>query len=157
MIRRSWERTAVIAVVLSVALALQGCNDNQLKQVATNIDRAAVLIGQTREVRDDLFAHGLISKDEAHKITVVLVRINRNVKTFNDKARTYQSVTPQAKADAKKFAADFADGINELIQNGTLGVKNPQSKEKLGILTDSLKELSLTLIQSIDSLKVEVK
>jgi hypothetical protein len=142
--------------LLPVTLATSSCNEDQLKAIASNVDRIAILVQDGREVRDELFVQNLIDKDEAFRVTLGLQKVNSALKTFNDRARTYKAtgdLSPAAKTDLKKLATDISSAAVELISNGTFGVKNSAAQSKINAAIGSVQQVALALIDVIDKLK----
>jgi hypothetical protein len=150
---RTLPRRVALALVLSVSVIASACGDDQVKAIATNVDRIANIIRDAREVRDELFAAGLIDRDEAFKTTQALVKVNNSLKTFRDKASKYKVVDAAVKVEAHKLAEDILTGVDELLANGTFGVKSPQAQEKYRAVVGTIRQFVLALVEQINRLK----
>lgn len=149
---------ALIFLLLPAAFGAQACSEDQLKVIASNVDRVAVLVADGREVRDELLANRIIDRDDAYKVTVGLYKVNSALKTFNDRARTYKSageLTPAAKADLRKLAGDISSAATELVSNETFGVKNRDAQVRINSVIGSIRQVTLALIDTIERLKTK--
>lgn len=145
---------ALLLLLIPVSLT-SACNEDQLKAVASNVDRVAVLIADGREVRDELFTQGIIDRDDAYRVTVGLQRINTALRVFNAKARTYKTVTPEAKGELKKLAEDIAGAASELVSDGTFGIKNADAQVRINAAIGSIRQVALALVDTIERLKTK--
>lgn len=145
-----------LVLVIGIAGSQSACGEDQQKVIATNVDRIAILIQNTREVRDELFAQGLIDKDDAYKVTVALVKVNTATRTFKDRAQNYKAsgaLTPSNRDTLRALANDIASAITELVSNGTFNIKNPDAQAKVNAAVGSFRQVALALIEAIDALK----
>jgi len=146
----------LLLLVFPVALSQSACSEDQLKAIASNIDRVAILIRDGREVRDELFTQGVIDNQDAFKVTLGLQKVNTALKVFNNKAKTHKAageLTPEAKADLKKLAGDISSAAVELVSNGTFGVKNPDAQSKINAVIGSIHQVTLAVIDAVERLK----
>jgi len=149
---------ARIVLLLLVAFSLQACTDDKLKSIATNVDRVALLIADGREVRDELEEQGIIDRNEARAITVGLLKVNNALKAFNTRARGYAdagALTPAGKVELKKLANDIVSAVQELISNGTFGVKDPNAQIRINATIGALKQVTLTIVDTIGLIKTK--
>lgn len=156
--RKQIRRTLIFVLLASISLTYSGCNDNQLTTIAKNVDRVALLIKDGREVRDELEEQGIIGRDEARAITIGLLKVNTALKTFNSRAKTYADaggLTPAGKIELKKLASDLAGAAQELISNGTFGVKNPDAQVRINTTIGALKQLTLTIADTVAAIKTK--
>jgi hypothetical protein len=154
----SRHRMALFLVVTLISVAAASCGDDQLKTIATNVDRIAILIADGREIRDELEAQNIIGADEGKKITLGLIKVNSALKTFNGRAKTYTSagvLTPAGKADLKKLAEDIASAAADLISNGTFGVKNPDAQVRINSVIGALRQVTLAIVDTVELLKAK--
>ena len=151
-------RRLLAGVALILAAISSACNDNQLKTIATNVDRVATLIKDGREVRDELEEQGIIDQAEARKITQGLLKINTALKAFNTRARGYAdagALTPAGKLELRKLANDIVSAVQELISNGTFGVKDPNAQIRINSTIGALKQVTLTIVDTINLIKTK--
>lgn len=156
--RKLIKRQVLIVAALFVALANTACNDDQLKTIATNVDRVAVLIKDGREIKDELEAQGVIGRDEAKAITLGLLKVNSALKVFNSKAKTYAeagALTPEGKIELKKLANDLADAAQDLVAGGTFGVKNVEAQGRINLVIGSLRQVTLTVVDTVTLIKTK--
>lgn len=151
-------RVALVALLTFTAGFYSGCNDNQLKTLATNVDRVAILIGDGARLKDELESQGFIDAAEAKKIAQGLLKVNTALKTFNVHAKSYVAageLTPDGKADLRKLAANIADAATDLVDNGTFGVKNANTQAQLNLAIGGLKTLTLTILDTVTLIKTK--
>jgi hypothetical protein len=129
-----------------------------MKAVAANTDRAALLIKDGREVRDELFTQGIIDRDDAYKVTLALTRVNNALRAFNNRAQTYKAaggLAPEGKALLKKLANDIANAATELVADGTFGVKNADAQARLNAAIGSIRQVALAIVDAVALLKTK--
>jgi hypothetical protein len=146
-----------VAVIFTVGV-ISSCNDKQVRAVAANVDRAALAIKDAREVVGELVEYKAIDQDAAFKATLGLQRINTALKAFNNRARTYantDALTPSDKALLKKLAGDIAGAATELINDGTLGIKDPVRQAKYTAVIDAIKQATLAIVDTIEQLQTK--
>ncbi len=156
--RTNLARMMLGAAFIFAALACSACGDDQLKTVAANVDRAAILIKDGREIRDELFTQGIIDRDDAYKVTLALVKVNRALQAFNNRARTYKDaggLTPEGKALLKKLANDISSAATELVSNGTFGVKSPDAQARINAAIGSIRQVALAIVDGVALLKTK--
>jgi len=147
---------AWIAIVLLVAFTCQACSDDQLKTIATNVDRIALLIKDGREIKDELETQNIISQEEGRDITLALIKVNSALKAFTLRAKTYESegaLTSTGQVELKKLANDMADAVADLIANGTFGVKNPDAQIRINAAIGALRQLTLAIADTVSVIK----
>jgi hypothetical protein len=155
---RSQATVARAAMLLALAVVYSGCGDDQLKTVATNVDRAALLVKDGREVRDELFAQGVIDRDDAYKVTLALVKVNSALQAFNNRAQTYKDaggLTPEGKSLLKKLANDISSAATELVSDGTFGVKSPDAQARINAAIGSIRQVALAIVDAVSLLKTK--
>lgn len=149
----------IIPLFLLLAVpGLTGCPDNQIREIAKNVDRVADLVQDGREIRDELFVQNVIDRSEAAKLTTALHKIHSANKTFRARAITYQNggdLTPEGKADLRKLADDISGAVSDLIQDGTFGVKNPDAQARIQAVIGTIRQAVGSILDSIDLLKVK--
>lgn len=151
------KRAAVVALLFAAVIST-ACNDSQLKTIATNVDRIAILINDGREIRDELEAQNIIGADESKKITLALIKVNTALKAFNQQAKTYAAageLTPAGKADLKTLASNIADAVSELVSDGTFGVKNADAQVRINSVIGSIKQVTLTIVDTVNLIKTK--
>ena len=151
-------RIAISAAMLFAAIAYSGCGEEQLKAIAANTDRVALLIKDGREVRDELFLQGIIDRDDAYKVTIALTKVNTALKSFNNRAATYKDaggLTPEGKALLKKLATDISSAATELTADGTFGVKNPDAARRINVAIGAIKQVTLAIVDAVALLKTK--
>jgi hypothetical protein len=137
-------------------LAFKACGDDQLKAIAANTDRAALLIKDGREVRDELFTQGVIDQDDAYKVTLALTRVNNALRAFNNRAQTYKNaggLTPEGKELLRKLANDIANAATQLVSDGTFGVKSPEAQTRINTAIGAIKQVTLAILDAVEHLK----
>jgi len=150
------KRVLVFLAAILLGMSAASCDDKQMKTIATNTDRAALLIKDGREIRDELFTQGIIDRDDAHKVTVGLQRVNNALRAFNNRAQTYKAaggLTPEGKALLKKLANDIANAATELIADGTFGVKNPDAQTRISAAIGAIRQVTLAIADAVALLK----
>jgi hypothetical protein len=148
----------LVLALLPATMFSTACSDDQLKTIATNVDRVGILIKDGREIRDELEAANIIGPEEGKRITVGLLKVNAALKTFNTRAKTYTAagtLTPEGKADLKKLADDIAGAATELVSNGTFGVKNPDAQVRINSVIGSLRQVTLTIADTVALIKTK--
>ena len=151
-------RIAIVIALILATLANSACNDDKLKAIATNVDRLALLIADGREVRDELLETGIIDTGEAKAITLGLIKVNAALKAFNARAKTYADaggLTPEGKIELKKLASDIAGAASELVNNGTFGVKNPDAQIRVNAAIGAIKQITLTIVDTVSLIKTK--
>lgn len=149
-------RIAIGAALVMAVFAHSGCDDKQLKTVAANTDRVALLIKDGREINAELETQGIIDRDDAYKVTVALTRINGALRSFNNRAQTYQAagaLTPEGKALLKKLAEDISTAATALVADGTFGVKNRDAQIRINAAIGAIKQVTLAIVDAVDALK----
>ena len=155
--RKQLKRTLIIALAI-FTLTSAACNNDQLKTIAKTVDTIALLIKDGAEIKDELVEQGTITQAEGDKIRQGLLKVNTALKVFNAKARTYAQaggLTPAGKADLQKLATDIADAVSELVSNGTFGVKNSDAQVRINASVGALKQLTLTIINTVTLIKTK--
>lgn len=156
--RKKVLRSAGFVAVVFLTLTFTACNEDQLKAIATNVDRVALLVKDGREIRDELEIQGIISPTEGRKITIGLIKVNGALKAFNDRAKGYASdgeITPARKAELVNLATDISSATVELISNGTFGIKNPDAQVRVNSVIGSLKQVTLTIVDTVTLIKAK--
>ena len=151
-------RIGLMVALILATLANSACSDDQLKTIATNVDRVALLIKDGREVRDELQETGIIDQGEARAITLGLIKVNNALKAFNTRAKTYAdagALTPEGKIELKKLASDIAGATSELVLNGTFGVKNSDAQVRINAAIGALKQVTLTIVDTVALIKTK--
>jgi len=151
-------RIAILLALIFASLANTRCGEGQMKAVAANTDRVALLIKDGREVRDELFTARIIDQDEALKITKALVKTNTALKAFNNRAQTYKDaggLTPEGKALLKKLANDIANAASELVSNGTFGLKNADAQARINAAIGLIRQVALAIVDTVNALKTK--
>lgn len=158
VVRPNIARVALMIVLIFATIVCNACSEDQLKTIATNVDRLAILIADGREIRDELETQAIIGQDEAKKITLGLIKVNSALKAFNARARTYKAageLTPEAKADLKKLADDIASAATELVSNGTFGIKNADAQVRVNAAIGSIRQVTLTIVETVNLIKAK--
>ncbi|HKX30646.1 MAG TPA: hypothetical protein VJ302_23355 [Blastocatellia bacterium] len=145
---------ALCGLIGAVSL-FSACGNDEVKAIATNVDRVAVLIGDAREIRDELFDQGLIDREEAYKTTQGLVKANGSLKIFREKASQYRVVDDRVKIEAGALASDLLSAIDQLAAAGVFSVKNEGAQAKLNAAIGSIRQTVLGIIDQIKRLKVK--
>lgn len=151
-------RIALCVAVLFAVGAASACGEDQLKVVAENTDRLALLIKDGREIRDELEAQGIIGADEARAITVGLLKTNSALKAFNNRAATYKAagaLTPEGKALLVSLATDITEAAAELVSDGTFGVKNPEAQRRINAALRTIKALTVAIVDAVTAFKTK--
>lgn len=145
------------AIPLALALGLtSACGDKDLKAIASNVDRAAILIKDGREITSELHAQKLISNDEALQVSRALYKANTALRAFNNRAQTYKDaggLTPEGKALLKKLANDIATAATELVSDGTFGIKNPDVQTRINAAIGAIRQVALAIVDAVELLK----
>jgi len=152
-LKRSLIITLAILTITSAA-----CTDNQIKTIATNVDRAGLLVMDAFQLKEELENQSVIDGAQSKRISQGLLKVNTALKVFNAKAKSYAdagALTPAGKADLKKLSTDIADAISELVSNGTFGVKNPDQQSRINSVISALKQAALTIVDTVTLLKTK--
>lgn len=155
---KSVARVAITIALIFATIVCNACNEDQLKTIATNVDRVALLIKDGREIRDELEEYGLIDQAEARKITQGLLKVNNALKAFNAKAKAYAAsgvLTPEGKTDLKNLAIAIAEAASELVLNGTFGVKNANAQAQITAAIGAIKQVTLTIVDTVSLIKTK--
>ncbi len=157
MKRKLCKNVGLVAVLL-FAFSATACTDDQLKTIAANVDRVAVLIKDGREIKDELVTQNLISQEEGTKVSLALLKVNNALKAFNSQAKAYAAageISPTGKADLKQLAEGISGAAVELINNGTFGVKNPDAQTRINSVIGSLKQVTLAIVDTVSLIKTK--
>ena len=133
---------SLIVCILSVGflLSLAACDESQIRKAATASDRMATLIVVGIDVKRDLRTAALIDADEDRAISQGLLSANKAVQRFNERARTYQTLTPTARSELTKLFADVTGALKTLNDDGIFRIRNPDAQKKLAAVLASLNE-----------------
>lgn len=146
------------ALVAMLAFTFTACNDDQLKTIATNVDRAGILIMDSFQLKEELENQNVIDAAQGKRISQGLLKVNTALKVFNARARTYAvagELTPEGKTDLKKLANDIASAVTELVSDGTFGVKNPDQQVRVNAVVSSLKQVTLAIVDTVSLIKTK--
>lgn len=145
-----------LGVILILAATTFGCDEKQLKAVAANTDRAALLIKDGREITAELWAQNIIDRDDAYKITVALLKVNSALRAFNNRAQTYKDaggLTPEGKSLLKKLAEDISTAATALVADGTFGIKNRDAQIRINAAIGAIRQVALAIVDAVKALK----
>lgn len=151
MIRR---RTTIAAVIV-LALLVQACDKNRIREAAKASDRVATLIGSLIDLKRDLGPSGTtcqtlqacITEAEELKLTEVLLQVNSKAKDFNNFARTLKEDTPQARLDLAVAFNAVTNAVNRLSNEAIFPVRNVEAKKRLLAILNSI-NVSIQIIDS---------
>lgn len=158
VVRPNITRVALTIALIFATIVCNACSENELKTIAVNVDRLAILIADGREIRDELETQGIIGQDEAKQITQGLLRVNSALKAFNARAQTYKAageLTLEAKADLNKLAHDIASAATELVDNGTFGIKNADAQVRVNAAIGAIKQVTLAISDTVALIKTK--
>jgi len=147
----------VIALFFAT-ITFNACSDDQLKTIATNVDRVALLIKDGREIRDELQEYGIIDQAEAKKISQGLLKVNSALKAFNAQAKAYAaagSITPEGKTNLKNLAIAISEAARELVLDGTFGIKNANAQQQITAAIGAIKQVTLTIVDTVSLIKTK--
>lgn len=152
-------RTIALLVLLTAttgAWACPGGDKSDQRKLLESGDNAAVIINKLSKARVDLANAGLIDAPTGIAVDQQLLRVNR--------------VARRVTHAADEFARNPANGSNEVVaalhaarstieevktsvSDGSLGVKNPDSKRSINALLDSLKALTTTIETAVTNIQ----
>lgn len=143
-----------IAPILLLAVVFAACGPGKpntnpqatgpLHTVLQASNEASTTLNQLMDVKRDAFKAGTITKDQAHKFDLAVLKIAPNIKKVNSIGRTYATIdlaSPELQPLAKQIKSDLVD----LNSAGVFFVKNPQTQATV----NNLINLIGTLIESI--------
>lgn len=152
------KRHYLAGMLLVFCCLAAACPDKDTnRKIALAVDRIAQAVGDAGETRDLLFQQGLLDKDNAYKFTQGLKKVNDANKTFKTRAELYAkdpNADPNAvKTDLKRLVDDITSGADELVANGTFGIKDPKKQQQILAVTASIREVVAALATTIDNIK----
>lgn len=152
--------TVLALTILCLFLVAAKCNDKQAtsRKIALAVDRVAQAVGDAGETRDLLAQQGILDRNNAYNFTLGLQKVNNANKTFKTRAEKY-AVDPTAdpalvKSDLKSLVDDITAGADELVANGTFGIKDQKKQQQILAVTASIREVVAALAATIDGIKV---
>lgn len=128
------KRKIQLSSVLALVLLLTACqhNTSQVPKV-TDQQRALITIGDVitgfaavQKIEKSAFSAGFISPEEDQAFNLATVKFVETMRVANDTAMiSGDSLT------AKQQIAVVAAAVNELVQRGVVGIKNPARKAEI--------------------------
>jgi len=156
--KRHYRAGALLALTLFFSLLASACGDKDTnRKIALAVDRVAQAVGDAGETRELLVQQGLMDRANAYKFTQGLEKVNNANKAFKVRAEAYakdSNADPNAvKADLKRLVDDITSGADELVANGTFGIKDQKKQQQILAVTASIREVVAALAATIDSIK----
>lgn len=121
-------RSPILAFVLIASVIATACTDADRKKLAQASDDFARGLQTALALDDSLIKANLISKDDAIVVTGAILDVNHIAQQFNENAKTYGKSGGSTKADLLKLASGLSASLATLNQQGTLHIKNANSK-----------------------------
>lgn len=122
------KRLAVVLFLISVQLA---CKDDQIRKAARASDDMATAISLTIDLKRSLAASGVLKPEEEIPLTLALQKVNTAAKAFHTQVAATSKFDPAAKNKLLTLFEGIATSVNELNQQGVLGIKDPEARTKI--------------------------
>jgi hypothetical protein len=148
---------AIASLILAMGLASMAfqCGGNgpdgrpePLRNAARAADAIAKSIGEMTTVKRDMASQKKITPAEELKLTQALLRLNTADKTLVTRLKSLNSA-PDATTQSQLFSMfnEVTAALDDLNNNGVLGVQNPDSRARLTTIINSIKA-SVQIIQA---------
>jgi hypothetical protein len=144
------KKTLLIAIVFSLITSQLACKDSQIQKAAKATDDMAVTISLAIDAKRALALTmpPLISPEEEVTVTLALQKVNAAVGAFRIQAMGISKLDPNSKAKLLPLFQGISESITDLNNQGLLGIKNPEAKNKLTLILGGL-AASLAIVQSV--------
>lgn len=138
------KRRIQIGTVLALAILLAACQHNTSQVPAvTDQQRALITIGDVitgfaaaQKIEKSAFSAGFISPEEDQNFNLATVKFVETLRVANDTAMIAgDSLT------AKQQVAVVSAAVNELVQRGVVGIKNPARKAEIQAAIGALQSI----------------
>lgn len=123
-------RFPVIFLVFGLVMSQSACNKDQLLRAANASAVTASLINLGIDTKLALAQDGTLDRDGELAVTLAMFDLNRAVKEFNTRARTYTEFTSETRAELLILLNDVTAGVSRLNDQGVLRIQNPQAKAR---------------------------
>lgn len=146
----------LIALVALVAISTIGAgvnkcsDDSPARKLLKAEDDAAVMVQKLEQARTLALNSGHIDQATATRIDRQLLRINTQIKHVSAAGDAFVGGTGDAEQVRSAIAVmrDILDGVILAINNGQLGIQNPDTRKSLVALLNSLKQIT-TVVENV--------
>ena len=150
-------RITTVSLILALALASLSfkCNSTgptgqpePLRNAASAADAVGKSIGEMITLKRDLANQHKITSAEELKLTQALFRINTADKVLVKRLKSMNSM-PDANGRAQLVSmfGEVTSALNDLNNNGVLGIQNPDARSHLSVIINSI-NASIQIIQT---------
>jgi len=122
-------RQQLVAVLLILVLA--ACKDESIRKAARASDDMAVTISLAIDTKRQLALAGLLKPEEEIPLTLGLQKVNTAVKAFYLQVKNTSTLDPAAKNQLLLLFSGITTSVEELNQQGVLGIRNEEAKTKI--------------------------
>jgi hypothetical protein len=140
-----------IFLILPLLLFLQlqnSCKDADLEKIRTGLQTTADAMATVQTTVITANQQGLLSTDDTRSILLVCKKIDQGGKQAALIAKAVSKLDDPTKLQLLGILNPVLDAVNESLTNGLLGIKNPQTYQKVqGALVTI--QTTLTTIQSL--------
>lgn len=125
--------------VLALALVLVACSDSTLLRVAKDLDIAQQTIGTVQTTVIEANRRNLISEDTTRTILITCKKVNEIGLEAVAYTKTITALDEASRTKLVNMLTPASTAVGNLVQSGTLGITNVETKQKVQLLLESLR------------------
>ena len=133
---------------LALLFFLVGCKDEDLAKVAKGLQITSEVIGQLQTAVIEANTQGLMSDDDVRIVLTACAKVNQAGWSATQLTKEIAKLTDPTRNELLDILKPVIREVAVLVQTGTVGIKNEQTKQKIQLILLSL-ESTLNSIQII--------
>lgn len=132
------KRRSQIAALIALASLLVACNDATLAQVAKDLDIAAKTVGAVQTTVIQANQAKLIPDSDTKLILQACIQVNQAGQEAVAFTKTISQLDEPSRTKLVNLLTPAITSVGNLVQNGTLGIKDQGTQQRIQLLLSSL-------------------
>lgn len=128
-------------LVLLLCLSMAACSDNRLESVAKGLNEAATTVGILQTTVIEAERQALVTTEQARTILEASIKVNQAGLEAVEVARTVSRLDTATQVKLMAILPPMIGAVNNLVQNGTAGITDQATKDKIQLLLVSLQAI----------------